>query len=152
MNKHTLVLTALLVSLSANLLIAGFVIGRKQHRPPEAPPMAWAAERLSAETQAKVRRQMRAQVSEVRPLREAMRNAQAAVREAVTTDAYDPNALTLALKESRDVSSRYQALIHKNLVALSKELPKQERMALARAALQRGQSKKMPSRPSEKHR
>lgn len=144
MNKHTLVLTALLISLSANLLIAGFVIGRKQQGPREAPPMVWAAERLSADTQAKVRRQMRAQISEVRPIRKAMRKAQTAVREAVAADSYDPDALTLALQESRNVSSRYQALIHKNLVALSKDLPKEERMALARAALQRGQGKKMP--------
>jgi len=68
---------------------------------------------------------------------------------AATADSYDPEVLKLALAESREVSGRYQALIHKSLVAISKDLPKEERMAVIRAALQRGQGIKKPPRPSE---
>jgi uncharacterized membrane protein len=71
------------------------------------------------------------------------------VRRAVAAEDYDPQALALALEQSREVTERYQALIHKNLVEVSTELPREERIALARAALQRGQNTKMPPRPPE---
>jgi uncharacterized membrane protein len=149
MNRHSLILAGLLMSLAVNLLIAGFFIGNHRGARPEPPPMAWATEQLSPETQRRLRGQMRAQLSEVRPLREDMRKAQAAVRKAVAAEDYDPQVLALALEKSREVSERYQALIHKNLVEVSAELPKDQRIALARAALQRGQSAKMPPRPPE---
>ncbi|MFK8043301.1 periplasmic heavy metal sensor, partial [Congregibacter sp.] len=114
--------------------------------------MAWAAEHLSPETKRRLRGQMRAQLSEVRPLREDMRNAQMAVREAAAAEEYDPQVLALALERSRQISERYQALIHRNLVEVSAELPKDQRIALARAALQRGQNAKMPSRPPQHNR
>ncbi|MFT4769355.1 MAG: putative membrane protein [Glaciecola sp.] len=147
MNRNTVLIMALLLSLAVNLLIAGFVIGKKRGSAVESPPMAWAVEHLSSDTQRRVRGQMRAQLSEVRPLREDMRKAQAAVRKAVATQDYDSKALELALEKSREVSERYQALIHKNLVKVAAELPREQRIALARAALQRGQDTKMPPRP-----
>ncbi len=149
MNRSSLVLIALLISLALNLLIAGFLVGKHRGSPGERPPMDWAVEHLSPETQRRVRGQMRAQLSEVRPLREDMRKAHAAVRRAVAAEDYDPQALALALENTRQVSERYQALIHKNLVEVSTELPREERIALARAALQRGQNTKMPPRPPE---
>lgn len=149
MNRNRLILIAMLTSLAVNLLIVGFVVGKKRGFGGERPPMAWAVEHLSPETQRRVRGQMRAQLSEVRPLRKDMREAHAAVRRAVAAEDYDPQVLALALEKSREVTERYQALIHKNLVEVSAELPKEQRIALARAALQRGQNTKMPSRPPE---
>ncbi|WOJ92097.1 periplasmic heavy metal sensor [Congregibacter variabilis] len=152
MNRNSLVLIALLISLALNLLIAGFIVGKHRGSGGERPPMAWAVEQLSPETQRRIRGQMRDQLSEVRPLREDMRKAQAAVRKAVASEDYDPQVLALALEKSREVSERYQALIHKNLVEVSADLPREQRIALARAALQRGQHTKMPPRSPQNER
>ncbi|EAQ96730.1 periplasmic heavy metal sensor [Congregibacter litoralis] len=148
MKKSNLVVIALLLSVATNLLIAGFFIG-KTRGPVEPPPMAWMAEEMAPETRRMVRRQMREQFPQVRPLREEMRRAQGAVREAVSAEDFDPEALASALERSREVSARYQALIHKNLIDISADLPREQRMALARAALERGQRAKRPHRPPE---
>ncbi|WP_439105535.1 periplasmic heavy metal sensor [Congregibacter sp.] len=149
MNRNNMILVALLISLAVNLLIAGFVIGKMRGSPRGAPPMAWMTEHISPETQRRIRGQMRGQQEEVRPLREDMRKAQLAVRKAVSAEDYDPQALELALQQSREVSAKYQALMHKNLVTVSKELPREQRMALARVALQRAQNEKRPPRSPE---
>lgn len=147
MNRNRLILIALLISLALNLMIAGFVVGKHRGAPGEPPPMAWAVAQLSPETQQRVRAQMRAQLPQVRPLRKELRDAHLAVREAVAADDYDAQDLAQALEASRVAGERYQALIHKNLVAVSAQLPKEQRIALVRAALQRGQNAKMPRSP-----
>ncbi|MFK8041883.1 periplasmic heavy metal sensor [Congregibacter sp.] len=146
MNRNNYIVIALLVSLAANLLIVGFMVGKNRNANRAPPPMAWMAEQLSPETQRRVRGQMRSQLSEVRPLREDMRKAQAAVRKAVSAEDFDSQALERALQQSRAVSGRYQALIHENLAAVAAELPKEQRIALVRAVLQRGQNAKKPPR------
>ncbi len=154
MNKQSLVLLALIVSVSVNLLIAGVVIGRAgSKRPPEPPPAAWAAETLESSTRQMVRRRMAAQTQAVQPLREEMRAAHQDIRRAVSAEPYDPAAMAEALRRLRDVKSRYEALIHENFAELSADLPKHQRVALLRAAMQRrmqgqaGPQTKRPQRP-----
>ncbi|MDP5069351.1 MAG: periplasmic heavy metal sensor [Congregibacter sp.] len=146
MNRQSALLMALLVSVAVNLLTVGFVIGQKRGPQHERPPMAWVAEALSTETRRKVQGQMRAQAAQVRPLREDMRKAHMAVRNAVGAENFDSEALASALQQSREVSARYQVLMHQNLVTLSAELNKEQRAALARTVLQRGENGKMPPR------
>jgi uncharacterized membrane protein len=95
---------------------------------------------------------MRSQQEAFRPLRAEMADATMAVRRAISAEDYDPDALALALARMRDVSIRYQQLIHENLVDMSADLPREQRMALARAALQRNQGGKPPPRPPEQRR
>ncbi|MFT7286204.1 MAG: putative membrane protein [Halieaceae bacterium] len=141
MSRQGWLLLTLVVSLSLNLLVAGFVIGRgSSARPPGPPPMDWMAQEVAPETRALLRSRMRQQVQRVRPLREDMRRATGAVRRAVGAENFDPEALAAALAEMRRLSADYQALMHENLVALSAELPREQRIALAGAALQRDAS------------
>lgn len=146
MNKQSVLILALLVSVATNLVIAGFILGKAGGHPRERAPMDWAAESLTPDTQRKVRAQLRAQMAQARPLREEMRKAHAAVREAVAAEDFDARALTLALERSREVSTRYQAMMHENLVGLSAELSAEQRIALAKTVLQRGRTERAPSR------
>lgn len=138
MNKQHLLL-ALLVSLSVNLLVAGVLLGRRGAPPPEAPPFAWAAQQLEPATQRLLRQRMRQQLPAVRPVRAEMSRATNAVRLAVDTPDFDPEALARALADMRTATSRYQQLMHEGIVELAKELPREQRVALARSAMQRGE-------------
>ncbi len=138
MSKQNLLLLVLIVSVSVNLLVAGVVIGRAGvKRPPEPPPAAWAAEQLDPATRQLVRRRMGEQMQTVRPLREEMRAATRDIRRAVSAEPYDPVAMADALARLRDVKGRYEALIHDSFAELSADLPKRQRVALLRAALER---------------
>ena len=153
MNKQQLLVVALLVSLGVNLLIAGVVIGRagKGPRPPVGPPpMEWVARELPPETKRVVMQEMRARQADFKPLRSELRTATQAVRRAITAsdEDYDPQALAAALKEVRRVSIRYQELIHESLVGVTADMPRAQRIAVARAALARAQQGQMPQRPA----
>lgn len=139
MNKQTLLIVALLLSVSANLLIAGIFLGRLGGPPSSAPPMAWAASKLQPELGQKVRRRMRAQAGEVRPLRQSIARAMAEVRKTASAEPFEAKALDRALAQWRSATSDYQAFIHENLVEVSADLPREQRMALLRAAMLRGQ-------------
>lgn len=148
MSKRNLLLLALLVSVSVNLLIAGVVIGRKGfegHKPP--PPMAWASERLDPKTRAVVSARMRERLPAMRPLRARLRQTHEDVRQVLRADVLDSEALHEALRRMRDASAAYQAEIHNNLVDLAEELPASERMALISRALLRDTAPRRPDRP-----
>lgn len=153
MNKQSWLILGLLVSMSVNLLIAGIVIGRAGQRPPGPPPASWMEGQLDQESRQLVRRTMAGKQREVAPLREALRKAMSDVRRAVTAEEYDAQALADALERVRAARGSYEAFIHNNLAEVSANLNRQQRAALVRAALQRGQDgsrnvkRKMPSRP-----
>ena len=141
MNKQQLLVVALLVSVGVNLLIAGVVIGRagKGPRPPMGPPpMEWVARELPPETKRVVMQEMRARQADFKPLRSELRTATQAVR----------RALADALTEVRRVSIRYQELIHESLVGVTADMPRVQRIAVARAALARAQQGQIPQRPA----
>lgn len=148
MSKNQGLMLALLLSVAINLLVAGVVIGRGTlpKPPPGPPPMEWVARDLNPETQRKMMRALRSRQSEFRPLREDMRLATMGVRKAISAseDDYDPARLDEALANMRDVTLRYQELIHRSLVEVTADMPREERVAVARAALARVQSGKLP--------
>jgi uncharacterized membrane protein len=152
MNKQHVLILALLVSLAVNLLIAGMVLGRlggPRHGPP---PMEWAGREMDPQTRTEVRRRLREQQDVFRPMRRDMVAASAAVREALAAEAYDPQVLAAALAEMREVTGRYQQLMHENLVAISADLPREQRLALGQAALQRPENAQLPRRPPAQRR
>jgi uncharacterized membrane protein len=109
--------------------------------------MAWAAQELDPLAQQMLRRHMREALPSVRPMREEMRSVSMEVRRAVGGDEFDPELAREALARMREVTSRYQALIHENLIEVAAELPRDERAALLRAALNRGAGGKPPRPP-----
>ncbi len=139
MTRSNLLLAALVVSVAINLLVAGIVIGRGGIRPPPGPsPAEWMAGNLDQETRQKVRQRMARQASDVRPIRQELRRAMGELRTAVQAEEYDPQAMDDALTRMREARGRYERFFHDNLVELSGELNKAQRIALLRTALQRG--------------
>lgn len=138
MNKPFLAL-ALLLSVAVNLLVLGIVIGRGGADAEESVPMEWLTadlQPLQPETRRLIRSRMRDRVSEVRPLREDMRKATRALRLAISAESFSAEDLDKALAQWRNATQRYQSFIHGNLVDMSADLTKRERVALLRAAIQ----------------
>lgn len=152
MNKQHVLILALLVSAAVNLLLAGVFIGRVAAPTHPPPPMDWAGHEMDAQTRELLRRRLREQQGAFRPLRRDMIAASAAVRDALAAEDYDPQALDAALAGVREVTGRYQLLVHENLVNMSADLPREQRMALARAALQATQGAPMRRRPAAQNR
>jgi uncharacterized membrane protein len=150
MSSTRWLLPALVLSASVNLLVAGVLIGRAgMPREPAAAPMDWAAQSLSPETRRRVREQLREQMPAVRPLRQDLLSSRERVRRALAAEPFDVDELAAALETMRGVSGDYQALLHRNLVDLSQDLPRDQRLALARAVLERagGEGRRSPPRP-----
>ncbi|MEM6606476.1 MAG: periplasmic heavy metal sensor [Pseudomonadota bacterium] len=149
MSRTAVLSLALGVSLTINLLVLGFVIGRNSvgsegAAERRAAPMEWAAQKLEPGTQRLVRQQLRKRLREVRPIRRDMQAAKRAVQRAITADEYSAKELESALAELRDASARYQTLIHSSLVQVSQGLTKEQRIAVARAAIDRAQTTRIP--------
>lgn len=138
MNRRSLILGVLLVSLALNLFLAGLLIGRASRAPAKAePPMAWAAQSLSTQQRQRVRRHFAEKQDEVRALRQTMRKATGRVRKAATAEPLDKNELQDALAELRGVQADYQAFMHNNMAEVAASLPREQRMAFLRQALQK---------------
>ena len=88
-------------------------------------------------TQQQVRQRLQDRVAEVRPLRAEMREVAQAVRGSATAEPFDPAALKRALSEMRGVQQRYQAVMHNSVVDIAAGLPREQRLALLRQALDR---------------
>lgn len=146
MNRQSALLLALLVSVAINLLAAGVMIGRGTAGPPVTPPAAWAARELEPEARRLVRDRMRREVGNVRPLRRELADAHRAIREAISAEDYSARALKDALARLRTVDGRYRQLLHDNVAELAAELPREQRVALLRAAMQRGSAGRVPPR------
>ncbi|MEM6300985.1 MAG: periplasmic heavy metal sensor [Pseudomonadota bacterium] len=147
MSKSTALVIALVASVAINLLILGVVIGRNTASNPKAEraPMEWATRKLNAQTQKVVREELRQRIPQIRPIRRDMAAATRAVRKAISAEDFDPDALDRALARLRDASARYQVLIHSSLVDLSADLTREERISLAREAIQRAQAVQIPA-------
>lgn len=155
MNRRHLVVAALLLSVAINLLVLGATIGRKSrmHKPSGPPPLEWTAQALPQEVRDQIRQQMRERQSDVRQLREDMRDATKAVGEAVTADTAEPTALKEALAGLRSAQSEYQAFLHNSVADVAAGLPREQRIALLRQTLARGQRanrKKSQQSPRER--
>ncbi len=136
MNKQHALLLALLVSVAVNLLILGYALGRQGQRLQEPPPAEWAVRRLDDSSRRLVRQRMAADAKRIRPLRADVARALGNVRRAAVADEFDPEALDRALAHMREVRTRYESVVHEGLVSVASELPREQRLALLRAALE----------------
>ena len=136
MNKQHALLLALLVSVAVNLLVLGVVLGRQGQRPPEPPPAEWATRHLDDSARRLVRQRMSADRGRIRPLRADVGEALAEVRRAAVAEEFDAVALEDALENMRDARARYEAFLHRGLVSVAAQLPREQRLALLRAALE----------------
>jgi uncharacterized membrane protein len=147
MSRQSALLLALLVSVSVNLLVAGVLIGRSSVGVRETPPAAWVARELEPEARRLVRDRLRQETGNVRPLRRDLADAHRAVREAMSAEDYDAQTLKDALARLRAVDGRYRQLLHDNVAEIAAQLPREQRVALLRAAMQRGGVGRIPQRP-----
>ena len=139
MSSRNGLVIALLVSAALNLLIAGVLLGRwTRSDAPQPPPLQWTARDLAPETRQQVRARLQERVTDVRPLRVEMREATTAVRRAAVAEPFEPSALKQALAELRRVQQQYQSVMHDSVVDIAAELPREQRLALLRQALERG--------------
>lgn len=136
MNKQQALLLALVISVGVNLLVLGVVLGRQGLRPPEPPPAEWATRSLDDATRLLVRQRMNTDRDRIRPLRAEVGEALAAVRRAAVAEQFDAVALEESLETMREVRTRYEALVHEGLVSVATQLPREQRLALLRAALE----------------
>jgi uncharacterized membrane protein len=89
---------------------------------------------------------MQDRIESVRPLRRELRDAQAAVRLAITAEDYDPQKLKDALARLRTVDGRYRALLHDSVADIAADLPREQRIALLHTAIRRGEPGGPPDR------
>jgi uncharacterized membrane protein len=139
MSSRNGLVIALLLSAALNLLIAGVLLGRwTRGEAPQPPPLQWTARDLAPETRQQVRDRLQERMTDVRPLRAEMREASAAVRRAAVAEPFDASALRQALAELRRIQQQYQGVMHDSVVDIAAELPREQRLALLRQALERG--------------
>lgn len=137
MNKQQTILLALVLSLAANLLIAGVLIGRASRPAPE-PPMAWAAQELTPQLRSEVRQRLKERAPRVRPLRAQMRDAMQAVRRLAAEDEFDPQAMRQALARLREAEAAYQAFMHEEVLNLAASVDREARLSILGRALHPG--------------
>jgi uncharacterized membrane protein len=143
MRSNNALVIALIVSLAANLALAGFVVGRMSAPGPAPAAMdpflgsLRAMHRLPEERQAEIRPLLREHFRSLRPSVREMRRAQRHVNEALAREPFDPAALDDALTGFRGVLLQSQERSHEALIQLAATLRPEERIVL-REVMTRG--------------
>jgi Spy/CpxP family protein refolding chaperone len=137
---------ALAISVAANLFVAGFVIARAVYHVPyhhegmHGPflgPHGMMRDQRGPLADA-VRGTMHGHGDAFRAHRTRLRDAQRAVRDALTAQPYDAQALAQALEGLRTTTAESQRLMHDVLLELAGKLDPEQRHELLRNALARG--------------
>ena len=149
MKKETVILTALVVSVAVNLLVAGFLVGqlalkpRLPHGPGPAvmvspePGPAWRLpqrdrDKLDRKTVKALRQTFQHHNEVARPTRTSMREARRRVRELLAEDEFDADAMRQALGDLRTRTNEYQELRHGQMVDTMADLTPEERLRVYR--------------------
>ena len=142
---------ALIVSIVVNLLLAGFILGRKSGDsgfrggigpPPIMPQLRF----LEADRQREVTEGLQTR-RELRPILRKLHRSQRDIRAAFVAEPFDEAALSEALAEFRGRLEESQALSHRKLVTVAARLTPDERRRLTRALdRRRGPPDKRPPR------
>jgi uncharacterized membrane protein len=128
---------ALAISVAANLMFIGFLIGRRvRHHGPGGPALdgpAFNAESPRAWRHPGLHRAFEARHEEVRVQRESARKARDAVREALRREPFDRKGLEESLTALRAETAKNQELLHRALVQAAVESNESGRRDLARS-------------------
>ena len=147
MNKRTLLILALVLSVAINLLMVGFVAGkfgggRMMHGHSD-----WMTKHLSQAVRQNVKEKMRHYREEARPARGALRQARRELRNLVAGQPFDAQAVRAALANLRAASQTYQRIRHEHIVQLLEDLPPEERPAVYRFLHRHERGKERPKAP-----
>jgi len=145
-------LAALLVlSLVANLLLIGVVVGRwgfgGASRPP---PLAWALTELSPETTEKVQPALRQNLEQTKSIRRQLREVLREIDQLTRAESFNLKNWDEALATLRGVSASYQQEVHRTALEVLPSLSVAERKRLMKRLLrpQMPRGAPRPSRPS----
>lgn len=136
MSRGNVLVLALILSLGANLALAGFIAGRMHAARPAPVAMDPYVNSLRAlrdlpdERQAAIRPLLREHLRALRPNVREMRRAQGRIKESLAADPFDPEALTEALAGFRSALLESQERSHGALVELAATLSPDERLVL----------------------
>lgn len=134
--RQRLLVLGLVLSVAANLLLLGALLGRWQRGPEPPPvPLAWSLRALDPEERAALRPLLQRHLASVRPLRRDLRRAGLELRELAAEEPFDRPAMERGLEALRDASARYQTELHAQLLTLLEQLPGERRQQLLERAL-----------------
>jgi uncharacterized membrane protein len=146
----------LLVSLTLNLLLIGFLAGRLSGLgapPPFGPDPTSGFVRLlgflDTDRRASIKPVLRSHMNEIMPTLRNVRRNQRAVFDALTAEPFDPDKLTRALDALQSNLSAAQLASHESFVAMAAELTPAERRQLA-AAMRHPPPRHRPGAGSER--
>lgn len=144
MNKHKLLILALLVSIAANLFLVGGITYRvlsfrdMPDARPLPPNVGWLVRDLSDARRDELAPVLRETGEQISPLRREMFRAMRRVNQLMAANEYDSTALAEAFADLRSTSDRYQTLSHQQTVSILAQLTDEERMTAREFVQRRG--------------
>lgn len=154
MSKQTTIITALVISVGINLLVAGFLVGRLASDGGSRGDRGngWVAQwldpsTLDPSTRKTLREAFKAHNKAARPARQRLVESQRSIRELLAQENFDPGAMRDALADLRAQMSQYQALRHEQMVTTLSKLPPEQRLRVYRFLSERGLRKRGERKP-----
>lgn len=136
MNRRQRVLiVALIVSVTVNLLLVGGIVGRlvRGGPPPRPVPehVGWIVRRLDDDRRQELREDVIAHIRSSRSMRQSMRDAQKHFEASITTENFEPERVRAALAELREAHNTWQEATHEQMVTVLAKLSPEERKRVA---------------------
>jgi uncharacterized membrane protein len=125
---------ALVISMAVNLLLGGAILGRVLMGPPPGPMpnhLGWIIRDLDTDTRKQLKPLLVEHARKAMPLRQEMRQAQRAFRQALLTEPLDESELTASLERLQTASAAFQDTMHKEMLVILKQLSPAERARVA---------------------
>ncbi len=118
----------LVLSLGANLVVAGMAIGHfSRGGLDRAAPLIWALGDLDQHTRDRLKPILRENFQATREARKALRSASRDIQKVVSEEPLDAAKLANSLARMRELSGQYQAQIHQRAIATLQEIPPDQR-------------------------
>ena len=160
MNRQTVILTTLIISVALNLLVAGLVAGRFIFGPDHPHHLSMGPERmmqfdpsaLGPTTREVLRHAFRQNNEAAKTMRRSLHKAQKEVRELLVDGSFDPEAMQTALLNLRTQMHQYQTLRHEQMVNTLEQLAPEDRLLVYQFLSPSGLRGPAFSKPHEKRR
>lgn len=143
MNKRYWINGALIVSLALNLLIAGIMIGRWSHRPPDHMPGGLAAQFDESQV-ANLRQTLESRRESRRQFGREAGQFHERFRELLDQQPLPEEEVRATLAELRGRTGDFQAAMHEDMIRILKELNPEQRHRAARFLMNPIHSKPRP--------